>query len=130
MQALGALEYGDHEQALDLWNEILTMDPLFPDNQHVEDRTRTPQSDLVQLHEAMTSYLNDSELRLLCLSMGVDYEQLPGEELGRKTLELIDYSRRHGRMPDLVDQFCRTRPNASVQVRSVRSRLARPSDKP
>lgn len=64
-----------------------------------------------QLRVALNSYFNDDELRDLCFTLGIDYENLGGDTKSEKVLELIQYCERHGRSDDLINTIQRYRPN-------------------
>jgi hypothetical protein len=54
------------------------------------------------LREKLIGAFNDSELRDLCVDLGIDYDSLGGEGKAGKVRELISYCERHGRLPDLL----------------------------
>ncbi|HUM71624.1 MAG TPA: P-loop NTPase fold protein, partial [Chloroflexota bacterium] len=64
-----------------------------------------------QLRDALTDYFNTDELRDLCFTLGIDYENLGGDSKSEKVLELIQYCERHGRTDDLINTIQRARPN-------------------
>ncbi len=68
--------------------------------------------DLPQLRALITRYFNDSELRDLCFDLGIDYENLGGDNKTAKARELVGYGLRHGRLAELEAACRRLRPNA------------------
>ena len=68
--------------------------------------------DLPTLRDILVTYFSDSELRDLCLDLGIDYESLPGEGKAAKARELVAYCQRHGRLTELETTCRRSRPNA------------------
>ncbi len=72
--------------------------------------------DLPQLRDLITRYFNDSELRDLCFDLGIDYENLGGDNKAAKARELVGYGQRHGRLAEL-EAACRSlRPNAFTDI--------------
>ncbi len=69
----------------------------------------------VRLRQALTDHFSDSELRTLCVVLGMDYESLPGESKADKAREVVAYLERRGRIPELVAIASRLRPNVSWQ---------------
>ncbi len=67
------------------------------------------QIDQTSLRQRMMQHFNESELKTLCVDMGIDYEILP-EPAGKedKIRELIDYCQRHGKY-DVLVSMCRKR---------------------
>jgi len=58
-------------------------------------------------------YFNISELRSLCFDLGIDYEDLSGENKSDKVRELVAYMDRHGRTSDLLSICKQLRPLVS-----------------
>jgi hypothetical protein len=54
---------------------------------------------------------NDDEFRTLCLELGVNYDNLPGETLEGKQRELLLLLDRNGRLPELINLLRQKRPN-------------------
>lgn len=78
----------------------------------------------IALHEILYTRFSLDELRMLGFQLGVEYENLSGDTLNRKTLELVLYMERHGRLPELQAAIQRLRPNAFPESDTV----AVPSD--
>jgi len=57
------------------------------------------QPDRIAVREAIKQHYSLDELRILCDDLGLVYENLPGETIDRKALELVDHFRRHGPSP-------------------------------
>ena len=67
---------------------------------------------LAELRQNLDEYFNDGELRNLCFDLDVSYDNLPGEEKASKARELVDYMKRHGQIPDLVQAAAKQRLHA------------------
>ena len=57
------------------------------------------QPDRIAVREAIKQHYSLEELRTLCDDLGLKYDNLPGETLDRKALELVSYFERHGPSP-------------------------------
>lgn len=67
--------------------------------------------DLLALRDVLLQAFNESELRDICFSLRVDYEEIYGEGKRDKTRELILYLERRGRISELVEICRQLRPN-------------------
>lgn len=65
----------------------------------------------VQLHKILDHYFSDQELRLLCMELGVDYEDLPFPGQSNKARELVAIMARNGRSDDLEMIIQQERPH-------------------
>lgn len=65
-------------------------------------QTHSPQERIISLRDKVKSHFKKSELRDLCLELGVDYEDLPGERKSDKVRELILFCKHRGEMSSLV----------------------------
>jgi len=63
------------------------------------------------LQQTIQRYFNTSELRSLCFDLGIEYEDLSGENRSDKVRELITYAERHGRTHELIMLCRRLRPH-------------------
>jgi hypothetical protein len=72
--------------------------------------------DLPQLRDFITRNFNDSELRDLCFDLGIEYENLGGDNKAAKARELVAYCQRHGRLIELEGTCRRLRPNAALEI--------------
>jgi hypothetical protein len=85
-----------------------------------------PISPIILLNTLRTRF-NKNELRELCLYLEVNYEDLPGESLSRKALELVTYCQRHNRLPELIKIITTLRPDINQlgyeQIRKGAKRL-------
>jgi len=72
--------------------------------------------DLPQLRDFITRYFNDSELRDLCFDLGIEYENLGGDNKAAKARELVAYCQRHGRLAELEDTCRRLRPTTAPET--------------
>ena len=75
--------------------------------------------DLPSLRDILVTYFNDSELRDLCFDLGIEYENLGGDNKSAKARELVAYCQRHDRLPDLETACRRLRPNAFEDGRTA-----------
>ena len=53
------------------------------------------------LRKEIATYFNLEELKYLCSSLEIDYEELSEKNKSEKILDLIAYCRRHNRLLDL-----------------------------
>jgi hypothetical protein len=67
----------------------------------------------VALRENLNAYFSETELRVLCFDLGIDYENLGGRSKAEKVLELIGMMQRHGRLEQLIDLVRQQRPHSS-----------------
>lgn len=67
-----------------------------------------------QLHPSIVNSFVESELKLLCFKLDIDYEILPGENKSDKVMELILYCRRREILEQLVDEIILERPFLST----------------
>jgi len=70
---------------------------------------------LSTLHRQIDNYFNISEVRTLCLKLGVDDENIPGDHRSAFVRNLIVSLARQIRLPDLVDEVRRERPSVNWQ---------------
>lgn len=66
-----------------------------------------------QLRQTLIRRFDKSELHHLAADLGVEFDELPGATRSDKALALIDYLRRHGRLPELVTRCRQLRPTAA-----------------
>jgi tetratricopeptide (TPR) repeat protein len=71
---------------------------------------------LTSLHHNLVEAYSLEELRLLCASLDIPYEHLRGESLPDRALSLLQYADKRDRLPDLVAQCARERPNLAWQL--------------
>lgn len=67
--------------------------------------------DLRQLRDLIREHFSEDELRYLCISLGIEFDNLGGFSIGAKSWELVLYMRRHGRLDELVDLCRQVRPS-------------------
>jgi hypothetical protein len=73
---------------------------------------KTPWSrHLPRLRQILTTRFDEGELQTLCHDLGVRYDALPGEGMGNKARELVDYFQRRGAIPELVRVGKQLRPD-------------------
>jgi hypothetical protein len=76
----------------------------------------------VELVKFIREKFNDSELRDLCLELGIDYESLGGEGKAAKARELVAFCVRRDRLPELertAQQISATPARSVASSRSV-----------
>jgi hypothetical protein len=66
----------------------------------------------VELYQLVARYYNESDLRDLCLLLGIDFENLPGRGKSDKARELALYCERHGLTAKLIGLVWEQRPHA------------------
>lgn len=69
---------------------------------------------LLTLRRALDDGYNDSELRDLCFELGIDYEDLAGDNQSAKARELVQYAQRRNLLAQLVAHVMRDRPHLLV----------------
>lgn len=68
----------------------------------------------IQLHDKIQDYFNSSELRSLCFSLGLDYDDdLPGATKSEKIISLITLCQRKDKLLDLIKLCKEQRPHVS-----------------
>jgi hypothetical protein len=72
---------------------------------------RTPEQTLTQLHQCISYYFSEQELRTLCNDLGVDYDDVGTGGKAAQARDLVMYLERRGRTPDLIDKCKAERPN-------------------
>lgn len=70
-----------------------------------------PSVNLVTLRQALDDGYNDSELRDLCFDLGIDYDDLPGDNQSAKARELVLYAKRRDLTANLVAHIMKDRPH-------------------
>jgi len=66
---------------------------------------------LRKLHEGLVDLFSADELKTLCFSIGIDFEQIAGEQKDAKARELIEFLNRRGRLGELVEYCSINRPH-------------------
>jgi hypothetical protein len=66
---------------------------------------KTPTEELTQLHQEMLNRLGEQELRTLCFTLGVNYDDLPPGGRADKARELVLYCERRSRLPALKEKL-------------------------
>lgn len=67
---------------------------------------------LTQIHQQLVANFDEEELKTLCLSLGLSYDDLPASGRVNKARELVTYLARRGRLPDLRTAVATARPHA------------------
>lgn len=68
----------------------------------------------VTLRRALDDGYNDSELRDLCFELGIDYDDLSGDNQSAKARELVSYAMRRNLLARLVEHVMRDRPHLLI----------------
>lgn len=63
-----------------------------------------PDLDLVYVQKALVDGFSLSELRTLCVMVGVNPDEIAGDTLSARARELVIYCYRFGRLPDLLER--------------------------
>jgi hypothetical protein len=71
-------------------------------------------ADPKQLYEILSTRYNIGELRTLSFQLGVDYEDLAGDNRAGKALELVLYAQRRGRLDDVANYIDQTRHDVQI----------------
>jgi hypothetical protein len=82
----------------------------------VEPVPRADSVDRVKLRRLIEGAFSTSELNDLCFDLGIDHENVPGEERSARVRELIRYCERHSRIADLVRHVGSLRPHLMAQI--------------
>lgn len=67
-----------------------------------------------QLQKALNKYFSTGELRTLCFELGLDYENLSGDNKNGKALALVQYAQRHGLFNRVVAYVQQARPHVDL----------------
>jgi hypothetical protein len=81
-----------------------------------------------KLRELLTTRFSNSELRSLCVDVGVDYDALSGQNQEDKARELVAYLARRDRLGELVVAGAKARPDIDWDI--IPDRLVEPSSSP
>ena len=57
---------------------------------------------LIALRQILNTRFSEGELKVLCFDLGVDFQNLPGDEKIVKAMELVGFLQRTGRLDELV----------------------------
>ncbi len=71
------------------------------------------QINLSTLRDLMKKTHSATELHGLCMDLDIDYENIPGEEISRKIIGLINYLKHRNRLQELVSLLKNNRPNTN-----------------
>jgi hypothetical protein len=80
-------------------------------NDEPEARTRLEREQLADLRQTLSLRFSESELRDLVFDLGLDYDNLPGDNKAGKARELVAYCDRHGLIDELDETIQRSRPD-------------------
>ena len=65
----------------------------------------------VKLRQILIDYFDETELATLCFDLRIEYGGLAGSSKASKTIEIIEFCARSGRVLELIDRCSRLRPN-------------------
>jgi hypothetical protein len=74
--------------------------------------------ELADLHQKLSAYFDDGELKTLCFDLDVTYDDLPGDGKASKARELVAFMGRRDRIPELVAECEKQRPNVEWNLSS------------
>jgi len=86
------------------------------------------QEQLAEFYRKLDKHFNQSELRDLAFQVGIDYDNLPGDNKADKARELVQYLERRGRSPELVAMCLRQRPNVDWPLYEVTHESAKETE--
>jgi hypothetical protein len=66
--------------------------------------------DLIHVQQQLVEHFDLGELKTLCFQLGIDDEAIAGETKPDKSRELVKYTYRNGRIPDLLVECQKLRP--------------------
>ncbi len=69
-------------------------------------------NNLTELHQRLLDQFSEDDLRTLCFRLGIQYEDLSGDNRQAKARELVLYAQRRGRIADLERAIDQLRPPA------------------
>lgn len=95
-----------------LRTEATLMEPRGAINVTVDSRpVGNGEVNLLTLRAALDDGYSDSELRDVCFELGIDYDDLPGDNQSAKARELVLFAKRRDLTADLVRLIMRDRPH-------------------
>lgn len=71
--------------------------------------------ELAQLYQLLITFFNSSELQQLAFELGIDYENLEGNDKSSKAMGLVQYTLRHDMIVDLLHQIVQARPDVAEE---------------
>lgn len=108
---------GDRYSTATIWELTPTgHDYLAAHREKAKTQESTPVEEtqnLVELRKKISESFSKGEFKALCFDLGVPYQELPGETMSEKALELIAFMRRRGRLAELKTHCQRARPHVS-----------------
>ncbi|MBX3058532.1 MAG: hypothetical protein KF770_18875 [Anaerolineae bacterium] len=69
----------------------------------------------IKLRTLIEKHFDLAEIKTLCFDLDIKYQNLSGDTLTEKVIELVKYCERHGRMSDLLLALQQARPKVSWQ---------------
>ncbi len=67
--------------------------------------------DKQELERLISTHFNLSELRTLMFELGINFEDIEGDSISSKSVELMRYVRRNNKIPSLLEKLKSVRPN-------------------
>ena len=77
-------------------------------------RAKMGLGETTRLFHSIDSHFNDSELRDLCFELGVDYDNLSGDNKRDKARELVEWMKRYDRLEELTELLTNKRPHLRI----------------
>jgi hypothetical protein len=74
---------------------------------------RTTKQYRVALRRNIQQYFSQNEIKSLCFDLGIDYDDLSGDDRTQKVIELIQYMERNERLAELVEYLTTVRPTVN-----------------
>lgn len=66
--------------------------------------------DLIAIRDLILQTFSESDFRLLCFDLGIDYDDMYGSTMHHKVIALLDYLKRRSRIAELISYLQRQRP--------------------
>lgn len=82
----------------------------------VNEPTSLGREDLADLRRKLNEAFNETDLQNICFDLGIDYENLSGDNKLDKTRELLEYHDNRGTIPDLIEVLKKERPKISWPI--------------
>jgi Effector-associated domain 7/prokaryotic YEATS domain len=101
----------EHRPAAD-WSQIEDSDSEGDASQTVS------QPDLKALRLGISETFDWKELQVACFDLGIEFQNLAGDTLDLKVVELIRYGTRHGMLQDIVGYVRKARPNLKLEQKT------------
>lgn len=74
--------------------------------------------ELLQIHQLLVQHFDEQEIKQICFTLHIDYDNLPGEGKTNKARELVLYFERRGSLQTLKSEIIHHRPNVLLQPKA------------